>query len=87
MKTDAREFSEALVTFIERDLLVGRAGEIHAETYLFADGLIDSLKILQLVAFVERATGRSIAERDIVMKNFRSVQAIAEHFCVDAGGA
>ena len=78
--TDARQFSEALRVFIERDLLDGRAPGIDADTYLFGDGLIDSLKILQLVAFVERSTGRPVSERDIVMKHFRSVRAIAGHF-------
>jgi acyl carrier protein len=78
--TDAQEFSDALRSYIERDLLAGRAAGIDTDTYLFADGLIDSLKILQLVAFVERATGRPVSEREIVMKHFRSVRAIVSHF-------
>jgi acyl carrier protein len=85
--THAQEFSEALRSFIERDLLAGRGAGIDVDTYLFGDGLIDSLKILQLVAFVERATGRAVTERDIVMRNFRSVRAITEHFWIVGGPA
>ncbi|MGH7958593.1 MAG: acyl carrier protein [Opitutaceae bacterium] len=51
------------------------------ETLLFATGIIDSMAILHLIAFVEHATGRSIPPEKVVMKHFQSVSAIAESFC------
>ena len=53
---------------------------IEPDSLLFADGLIDSIRILDLIAWTERAIGREIPDRDIVMDNFRSVARIAEVF-------
>jgi acyl carrier protein len=74
-------FIDALVDFIQHELSVSTRA-LDADTYLF-DGVIDSLKILRLIAFVENWTGRTIPDRDVVMKNFRSVRTIAERFVVD----
>ena len=53
---------------------------IDADTPLFRTGLIDSIRILELIAWTERATGRLIAEREIRMDNFRTVARIADVF-------
>jgi acyl carrier protein len=74
---------QALVTYINRELLARRGVEgieIDADTPLFADGRIDSLNILRLIAFVEARRGRSIPDREIVMDRFRTPRAIVESF-------
>jgi acyl carrier protein len=76
-------FEARLLQFVRRELLGEHGGAIDEETYLFDDGLVDSLKILQLIAFVELETGRTIPDRDVVMANFRTVRTIAQQF----GGA
>ena len=53
---------------------------ILADTYLFQTNLIDSLAIIQLVAFIEETTGHDIPMRMVVMKNFQTVNAIVEAF-------
>ncbi len=57
---------------------------IEADTPLFRTGLIDSIRILELIAWTERATGRLIAEREIQMDNFRTVARIADVFAGSA---
>lgn len=69
-----------LLRFVRTELLAGRPIAVDADTYLFGDGMIDSLKILQLIAFVEQRTGRSLQDRDVVMAHFRTVRAIASRF-------
>lgn len=54
--------------------------QVDEHTLLFETGLIDSLAILHLVAFVERATGQPIPPRMVVMKHFRTVAAIGDAF-------
>jgi acyl carrier protein len=54
--------------------------ELDGATLLFESGRIDSLAILPLIAFVERATGQRIPPRKVVMKHFRSVDAICDSF-------
>lgn len=71
---------EDLVAYINRELLKGRGAPIDPDTQLFEDGLIDSLNILQLIAFVEVRLGRAIPDRDIVMDRFRTPRRITEAF-------
>jgi acyl carrier protein len=73
-------------TFVEAmlDWLNGKLAppgvRIDADTPLFRTGLIDSIRILELIAWTERATGRLISDRDIHMDNFRTVARIADVF-------
>lgn len=53
---------------------------IHADTPLFEGGLIDSIRILELIAWTERETGRTIPDLMIRMDNFRTPDRIAEVF-------
>jgi len=64
-----------------------RAGVAHVtgDTHLFDSGLVDSLAILELVAFVEAATGRPIPARQVVMKHFATIDRICEAFWRDEG--
>lgn len=51
-----------------------------AETALFVRGRIDSIRILELIAWTERAIGRAIPDEQIRMDNFSSVLRIADVF-------
>ena len=73
-------FQSRLLEYVRSDLLRRSDVIIDENTYLFDDGLIDSLKILQLIAFVEIETGQTIPDRDVVMSNFRTVRTIAQRF-------
>lgn len=53
---------------------------IAADTRLFAGGLINSIRILEVIAWVERATGREVTDREIRMDNFATVTRIADVF-------
>ena len=57
------------------------ATEVEPETALFDRGVIDSLQILQLIAFVEEILGIVVPDRQARLRNFRSVRCIAETFC------
>jgi acyl carrier protein len=71
-----------LLTYVNDELLAERNLRAQTDTPLFADGWIDSLSILKLIAYVELLIGREIPDREIVMENFRTVDTIAEHFGV-----
>jgi acyl carrier protein len=53
---------------------------ITAETPLFAKGVIDSLGILELIAWTEVSTGRIVPDESIRMDNFGTVARIAQIF-------
>ncbi len=58
---------------------------IERSSQLFAERLIDSIRILDLIAWTERALGRQIADVDIRMDNFLSAERIAEVFFAEEG--
>jgi hypothetical protein len=53
---------------------------IRSDTPLFVGGLINSIRILELIAWTERATGRPIPDADIRMDHFHCVDRIADVF-------
>lgn len=57
---------------------------VKEDTRLFAEGIISSIKVLDLIAWTERAIGREIADRDIKLDNFRTIGRIAEVFVKEA---
>ncbi|MGH9145148.1 MAG: acyl carrier protein [Vicinamibacterales bacterium] len=54
--------------------------KVDASTPLFETGLIDSLGILELMAYVEEATGRPIPIQKVDMKYFGTVDRISRSF-------
>jgi acyl carrier protein len=75
--SDARD---KLLSYINGELLTDPTRRATADTPLFEDGWIDSLKILKLIACVELMIGRNIPDEEIVMKNFQTVTVIVDHF-------
>ena len=80
-----RDMADELIHFINEVLPEIHGGlrerpHIDRSTCLFESGLIDSLGILHLMAFVEKTTGRKIPPRMVVMKHFRTVAAICLAF-------
>ena len=74
------DLTSELLAFVRNDLLKERDVAIDVDTYLFDDGLVDSLGILPLIAFLELRIGRTIPDNEVVMEHFRSVRAIDRRF-------
>ena len=72
-------FERAMVAWLN-----GRFGSkgivITADTPLFARGVIDSLGILELIAWTEVNTGQVVPDESIRMDNFGTVARIAQTF-------
>jgi acyl carrier protein len=84
------EFECALTEFIAHGVTSRRRRqgpiEITRHTPLFESGLVDSLAILELIAFVEQATGRPIPARQVHMKNFGTIDRICGSFWPEERG-
>ena len=74
------QFEQDLLQFINEQILGGSNKKINNETLLFEDRLIDSLKILDLIAFVEKKLKMKIPDNKIVMENFASIERISKTF-------
>jgi acyl carrier protein len=73
-----RSSEDELLQYVRRELAPRR--RIGLETPLFERGRIDSMNVLRLIAYVERALGRRLRSRELVMANFRTVRAISVRF-------
>jgi acyl carrier protein len=76
----SRDLERGLLRYVNGHLLPEGADPVDATTPLFAAGRINSLRLLNLLAFVERALDIEIPEEEIVMDRFHSVRRIAEVF-------
>ncbi len=66
-----------LETFIVEEIAMGQGPPaLAADEDLLASGLIDSLGVTQLVAFLEERFGIAVTDEDLVPANFRSLDQI-----------
>ena len=70
----------SLQSFLAGDLLDLPAGTLlDPDTNLLADGLLDSLGVVRLVAFLEADRRLTIPPEDVTLENFHSLRAIADY--------
>jgi acyl carrier protein len=60
---------------------------IYADTPLFVRGLMDSIRVLELIAYTERAIGATIPDSRMRMDNFHTVARIADVFVTETTDA
>lgn len=65
--------------FILDELAKGRKKTIDVNDDLLGEGIIDSLGILQLVAFIEEKFNYVVPDEDVVIENFMSVNALSHY--------
>ena len=65
--------------YIKDELLKGRKVDLKPEDDLLSAGILDSLGILQMVAFIEERFGYQVPDEDVVFENFVSVEALTNY--------
>lgn len=83
-----RELEHRLLDFVRHRLVAEElAPRIDADTPLFEQRIVDSLRILELIAFIESAIGRKIPDAQVVLANFRSIETMASRFASNGEAA
>jgi len=77
--TTSDEFIATMVAWLN-SRVASPGVTISADTPLFESGLIDSIRVLELIAWTEDALGSVIPDSRIRMDNFRTIARIAEVF-------
>jgi len=77
--TRREQFTHELVAWLNARLAPPGV-VITSTTLLFRSGIVNSIKILDLIAWTERATGAPVPDARIRLDNFASAQRIAEAF-------
>lgn len=79
-----------LLAMINREVSLDPTVEVGADTDLLLTNLVDSLGVVEIVAWLEDRLGVQIDPVDVVLENFQTVEAMiafAERICADHEGA
>ncbi|HEX9130534.1 MAG TPA: acyl carrier protein [Gemmatimonadaceae bacterium] len=77
--TPRAQFVLRMLDWLNEDV-APKGVHVDAETPLFSTRLLDSLRVLELIAFTEQAIGLPIPDSHIRMDNFQTVARIAAVF-------
>ncbi|KPJ63835.1 hypothetical protein AMJ44_13885 [candidate division WOR-1 bacterium DG_54_3] len=69
---------EELIEYIKEEFVEDPDEEIDDTTPLISSGLIDSLSIVSLVAFIDKKFGVKIPDEKGVVENFETINKIIE---------
>ena len=71
---------EVLKKYVTKELLNGRANQqLNNDDNILTTGLIDSLGIMRLVAFIEEEFSTQVPPEDVTIDNFRTIGHIANY--------
>lgn len=74
------QHKETLKNFIENDLLMGMDNvQIGYDDDLLLSGLVNSLGVMRLVAFVKDELGVTIPPEDVTIEHFTTINALTEY--------
>lgn len=75
-----KEFAKELMDFINKRIIGSKNYYVDENSKLFENRIINSMKIIELIAFVEKKLKIKIHEDMITMENFESVLVITNKF-------
>jgi len=78
MRSAYQPMAQQLVTFVNDALLVQDGGEIDAETPLLEMGMLDSLAMVSLLAFVHTRFGVHIPDEAVIPEHFENLSALTQ---------
>ncbi len=69
----------ALMDYIKNEIIRNRNARLNEEDDLLSAGILDSLGILQLVGYIDKAFGIQVPDEDVVYDNFKSISALVAY--------
>ena len=70
------EFARRLLTYISSSLLNSRKRLIKEKTLLFEEGIIDSMKIIELIEYIEKTLDIKVTEDKISMEYHNNLSSL-----------
>jgi len=88
MKYTDEQIFDALAAFLAKDGAGAESvGAIAPETDIVGQGLVDSVGIFKLISFVEEKFGIMIEPDEVLLENFKTLQALRNLIVRKLGGA
>ena len=77
---NSEELAQKLTSYIMSDVLLDSTQtELAVDDDLLEDGLVDSLGIMRLLAYIETEFGFAVPAQDVTVETFMSVEAIVAY--------
>jgi acyl carrier protein len=70
---------QILIEYIKKEIMHNTNAKLNEEEDLLSAGILDSLGILQLAAYIDKTFGIEVPDEDVVYENFNSVQALVDY--------
>lgn len=70
--------AEVLTRFVTEELLE-EDEPVKGDADLLAEGMVDSLGMMRLVAFIEQSFGYKVPPRDLTIENFRTIAVLSDY--------
>jgi len=67
-----------LTSYVSKELLAGQSAGLEPSTPLIEWGVINSIEIARLIAFINRRFGVSVPGELIVLDNFKNLESISK---------
>ena len=72
--------ADKILSFINDEMLDSDSSDqVKADDDLLSDGLLDSISVMRLIAFIEEDLSIKIPPKDLTIDNFISVEAISNY--------
>jgi acyl carrier protein len=73
-----QEVEDRILVFIQNELLSAEV-TLHRNDELLADGLLDSIAVLRLAAFIEEEFQFKMQPADFVIENFQTIAVLSDY--------
>jgi acyl carrier protein len=70
------DISATIQRYIADELLVGKKALIGPDDSLVSSGVLDSLTLLQLIAFIEEQFAITVQDEEMALENFQTINSI-----------
>lgn len=70
---------ESIIQFIKSEISNKKLEDVNGDEMLFDSGIIDSLGIMRLIAFIENESQKKIPYQDLTVENFSTVNRIVAY--------
>ena len=71
------DVKNTLIPFVRHELLGGQT--VGEDNELLSDGMVDSVGMVRLVAFIEDQFGFQVPPEDFIIDHFRTINSLSEY--------
>jgi len=68
-----------LMDYVKNEIMRNRNAKLNENEDLLSAGILDSLAILQLVAYIDETFGIQVPDEDVVYDNFKSISSLVSY--------